>query len=470
MKNYEIEHGSFRDRNSKVFYNNGTVFRVLSEQALKEWKALSSTTFFKQYMDDGKLIHTEQTDASEKLYPAIIGEWAATLKHQTIPFISYPYEWSFGMLKDAALLQLELLLVAIDEGIILKDSSAFNFQWLGVSPIFIDIPSFEKLADGEPWVGYRQFCQMFLYPLFLQAYKDIPFHPWLRGNIDGIDPEHCNHLMSVRDLLRSGVFMHVYLQAKMQARYAARNQNIKGSLRTAGFKKEMIKANVNRLSKIVRGLTWKRAKSEWSDYASNTSYLDSDRDMKMAFVRNVVMSRPWNLVWDLGCNIGIYSRIAAENSKYVVAMDADNLTIEHLFQTLKTERNKSILPLISNIANPSPNLGWRGLERKSLVERGKPDLTLCLALIHHIVISANIPLKEFINWIASMNTYLVIEFVTKEDQMVKTLLRNKDDNYNDYELEYFEKCLSEAFDVNERKILTSGTRILYFAQVKRLKP
>jgi ribosomal protein L11 methylase PrmA len=186
----------------------------------------------------------------------------------------------------------------------------------------------------------------------------------------------------------------------------------------------------------------------------------------MGFVREMVLSRPWNLVWDLGCNIGVFSRIAAENARYVVAMDADQLSIERFYQALKAEGNTPILPLVSNLADASPNLGWRGLERKSLTERGKPDLTLCLALIHHVVISANIPLKEFIDWLASLGTSLVIEFVTKEDPMVKTLLRNKQDNYADYEIKYFEQCLDRVFEVAQRKMLASGTRILYFAHAK----
>jgi hypothetical protein len=466
LTNYHLEPGSFRDRNSRVFYGVNAVFRGLSETALIEWEALSSTTFFSRSIAEGKLVHTERIDPTGDLISALAGDWVAVLKHQIIPFVSYPYEWSFGMLKDAALLELELLLVALDEDMILKDSSAFNVQWKGAKPIFIDVPSFERLTPGEPWVGYRQFCQMFLYPLFLLAYKNVSFQPWLRGSIDGIEPEHCNNLMSVRDLLRPGVFMHVYLQAKIQAKYAHTQKDTKGDLRAAGFNKALIKANVSRLDKIIRGLTWKRASSEWSDYANDNSYTGTDREIKMAFVRNVVLSRPWNLVWDLGCNIGVFSRIAAENACYVVAMDADQLSIERFYQVLKAEGNTSILPLVSNLADVSPNLGWRGLERKALTERGKPDLTLCLALIHHVVISANIPLMEFVDWLASLSTSLVIEFVTKEDPMVKTLLRNKQDNYADYETKYFEQCLDRAFEVAQRKMLASGTRILYFAHAR----
>src|SRR3990172_10533576 len=182
--------------------------------------------------------------------------------------------------------------------------------------------------------------------------------------------------MSVRDLLRPGVLTHVYLQTKMQIKYAKTQRDIKGDLRAAGFNKDLIEANVNRLRKIIRGLTWKRTRSQWSGYASDNSYTDSDRDVKIAFVRNVVMSRPWNLVWDLGCNIGTYSRIAAENARYVVAMDADQLAIERLYKALKAEGNTSILPLVINLPDASPNLGWRGLERKALTTPCKPQLPL----------------------------------------------------------------------------------------------
>ena len=458
--------GSFRDRESRVFHREDGIFRGLSKRALTEWEMLSSTGFFPRLMAKEKLIQTERIDSA--LMPKIDRDedWAAILRHQTIPFVSYPYEWSFGMLKDAALLQLELMQAALDEGMILKDASAFNFQWMGANPVFIDIPSFEKWRQGEPWVGYRQFCQMFLYPLFLQAYKDIPFQPWLRGGIDGISAEHCKNLMSPYDLLRPGVLTHVYLHSKMQAKHAQTQKNVKGDLRAAGFNKDLIKANVNRLRKVIRGLIWKRTRSEWADYVDITSYTDIDREAKIDFVRDIVISHSWNLVWDLGCNTGAFSRIAAENARYVVAMDADPLSIERLYQALKSEGNTAILPLISNIADPSPNLGWRGQERKALSERGRPDLILCLALIHHLVINNNIPVRNLIGWLANLGTSVVIEFVTKEDRMVRTLLRNREDNYADYEINYFESCLSESFSIIRRETLKSGTRILYFAQKK----
>ena len=462
----QYEPGSYRDRNGRVFYASGAVYRALSEQALHAWQTLRSKVFFGRCTGEGKLVSTEQVDPTDAPDAEVAREWAGILKHQAIPFVSYPYEWSFGMLQDAALLQLELLAAALDEDMTLKDGSAFNVQWMGAKPVFIDIPSFETLLPGEPWTGYRQFCQTCLYPLLLQAYKNVAFQPWLRGSIDGIDPEQFRNLMSVRDLLRRGVFTHVYLHAKLQRAWGQTSRNVKVELRSAGFSKALLKANTERLAGLVRDLSWKSAQSTWSDYAANNTYTETDRELKQRFVRNAVMTQPWKLVWDLGCNTGDYSRIAAENAKYVVAMDSDHLAVERLYQALKADGLSSILPLVSNVADTSPNLGWRGAERKALIDRGKPGLTLCLALIHHIVISANIPLKEFIDWLASLGTNLVIEFVTKEDPMVKTLLRNKQDNYSDYEQGLFERWLSEAFDIACRESLTSGTRTLYYARAR----
>ena len=466
MSQQQVESGSFRDRKAKVFYHNGGVYRVLSRAAMSEWKALSATRFFPRFSGDGRIVRTEIVNSFDSPEVQPQGQWVGVLKHERIPFISYPYEWSFGMLRDAGLLQLELLLEALKENLILKDSSAFNVQWRGSVPAFIDITSFEKLAPGEPWVGYRQFCQLFLYPLLLQAYKDVPFQLWLRGSLDGIESEHLVRLMSARDFLRPGVFTHVFMQARMQSRFGNSQRDVKTDLRKAGFSKQLIVSNLKRIKKLIQGLKWEPEKSVWADYAITNSYSEEESERKAAFVREVVHSRFWELTWDLGCNTGVFSRIAAENARYVVALDADQLAVERLFRELKAEGMKTILPLLNNLADPSPNLGWRGLERKSLANRGKPELVLCLALIHHLVISANIPLGEFVEWLAGLGADLVIEFITKEDAMVQTLLRNKEANYSDYNKEFFEECLSKAFDLVRHERLDSGRRILYYAKLK----
>ncbi|MBI3300320.1 MAG: class I SAM-dependent methyltransferase [Elusimicrobia bacterium] len=449
------EPGSFRDRNNRVFYQDGRVLRGVSAVALKDWQALSASEFFPAMTRAAKVIPTKRVQEPE------LGTWDAVLEHEAVPFLSYPYEWPFGMLKDAALLHLELMQAALREGMILKDSSAYNIQWLGAQPTFIDITSFVRLPAGEPWVGYRQFCSMFLYPLMLQAYRNAAFQPWMRGSLDGIASEEFNRILGLRDLWRPGVLSHVFLQAKLQGSMSTRA--VKRELQSAGFPKELIVSNVRKLQDLISGLEWRQARSQWSEYAANNTYSAPENDQKAAFVRGAVISKRWRRVWDLGCNTGAYSRIAAENADYVVSMDADQLAVERFYQALKKEGRRSILPLVNNLVDPSPNLGWRGLERKSLPERGKPDLTLCLALIHHVVLSANVPLREFIGWLAELKTAVVIEFVSKEDPMVKLLLQNKTDDYADYDQQSFERYLGESFVVSKRQELETGTRTLYFA-------
>lgn len=447
-----------------MFYHGGEIYRALSAAALDDWERISGKRFFREGVASGKIVSSARLPAEDPAAALAGDEWPGVLHHQKIPFISYPYEWSFGMLQDAALLHLELFDAALDEDVTIKDATAYNVQWLGTRPVFIDIPSFQPLPPGEPWVGYRQFCQTFLFPLLLNAYKNVQFQPYLRGRLDGIEPDQCAGLLSARDLLRPGVLGHVYLHAKLQSGVKEPATSMRQALPRAGFAKGMIKANVQGLKRTVRGLRWKAAESSWSGYAACNTYSPADRETKERFVRQAAGARRRRLVWDLGCNTGQFSRIAAETADVVVAMDSDALSVDRLYRTLKAEGNATILPLVGNVADPSPNQGWRCAERKGLAERGTPDLTLCLALIHHLVIGANLPLSEFIDWLAGLRTDLVIEFVTKADPMVQSLLRNKPDIYADYELEYFEGCLARAFDVVERRPLESGTRILYWGK------
>jgi SAM-dependent methyltransferase len=238
-------------------------------------------------------------------------------------------------------------------------------------------------------------------------------------------------------------------------------------LKQAGFHTELIRANVQRLKKLVRALSWNAARSEWSHYVTECSYKEEDLAQKISFVQNAVSHKKWNLVFDLGCNTGRFSRIAAANAAYTVAIDSDHLAVEKFYRELKSENNTSILPLVMNLADPSPSLGWRGRERKALIDRDKPDLVIALAFIHHMVIRSNIPMQELLDWLADWTEFLVIEFPTKSDNMVQVLLRNKEDQYHDYELPYFEKCLFERFEMLQRAELMSGNRILYFVRTRR---
>jgi ribosomal protein L11 methylase PrmA len=430
---------------------------------LRDWERLSTSRFFQDHTTDGRIVRTARAEDEPRLLADLGPDWAAVLEHERVPFISYPYEWSFRMLKDAALLQLDLLTAAMGEGQILKDASAYNVQFAGTRPVFIDVASFEQLPPGEPWHGYRQFCQLFLYPLMLQAYKDVPFQPWLRGSLEGIEPRDLHALFGLRDRLRPGVLGHVTLQAGAEKRYGATTRDVRADLKRAGFNAAIIKANVSRLARLVSSLRWSRTSSTWAGYADRTSYGAEDAERKAAFVQAAAATWPRRLVWDLGGNTGRYSRIAAAHAEYVVTVDADPLAIDRLYGELQREGPANILPLVGNVADPSPGLGWRGLERLPLSGRGRPDLILCLALIHHVVISANVPLAEVVDWLASLGGELVIEFVTKDDPMVKTLLRNKDDQYTDYDQGLFEARLDLRYRVVARETIQGGTRTLYHA-------
>ena len=458
-----LEPGSFRDPESRVFYAGDEVYRALSADGLSDFEALRATGL----MDDERVVGTELAQDTAALRGLLVHEPAAVLRHERIPFVSYPYEWTFSMLKDAALLQLDLLLASLDHDLVLKDSTPYNVQFKGARPVFVDVGSFERMREGEPWVGYRQFCMLYLYPLLLLALKDVPFQPWLRGSIDGITPTQMRGLLSFRDRFRRGLFAHVFLHARLEARYADKPQQVKQEVKRV-FNKELFVANVRKMRKLVERLSWDPPEGVWTAYGERNSYTDEDAQRKDDFVREVAKARAWSLVWDIGTNNGRYARIAAEGAETVVALDADQGPVELLYRDLRSEGDERILTLAMNLADPSPGLGWRGLERKTLAERGKPDLVLALALIHHVAISANVPVKEFVDWLASLGTALVIEFPTREDPMVKQLLAPKREGLHpDYELGYFERTLAEAFEIQRSERLGSGTRVLYFAHPKR---
>ena len=436
------------------------MFRALSERALADWQRLANTRFYAQHAQQGRLIGTRRVPHRDDL-PDLDPRWAAVLEHSRLPVVSYPYEWSFGMLRDAALLQLDLTLAALDEDMTLKDATPFNIQWIGTRPTFIDVGSFTGYEPGAPWAGYRQFCETFLYPLFLQAYRNLPFQPWLRGRLDGMRAEECRSFLSARDYLRPGVLTHVHLQARAQARYEDSNVDVAEQLHAAGFGAALIKNNVARLRRTVEGLRWTPAQSTWSDYQRTHTYGEADLERKADFAKRILQTRRWSLVWDIGCNTGIYSRLAAEHADYVLALDADEVVIESLYQALRQEERTNILSLVADVADPSPGLGWRGRERQPLADRGAPDLLLCLALVHHVVIGRNVPLTDFIAWLAEFDADVVLEFVDRGDPMVERLLRNRRGQALDYSREAVEAALRSRFHVAAREALASGTRTIY---------
>ncbi len=436
--------GSFRDRDGRIYLQGNRVIRGLSASALNNFRALSETSFYRKFSASGSLVSTAELDAKDNPLPEQTqSQWAGFLEHERVEIISYPYEWAFGMLRTAAALQLALTEAAIGEGFTLKDATPYNIQFAGGKPVFIDIPSFEPLAEGEPWSGYRQFCEMFLFPLMLQAYKGVQFQPFLRSGIDGVGVQTAGRLFGFRDRFRKGVMANVWLQAKLDRRYGKSSENVRASLKSAGFNRELILVNIRKLKKLVNRLQWEGDGSEWGDYTSFHNYSDDDRARKEEFVARCVRDGKPGTVWDIGCNTGQFSRIAAQHCRQVVATDIDHFAVERLYSDPRTPAN--VLPLVHNVADPSPNWGWRNRERRDLQYRSQPDMVLCLALIHHVVITANIPLAELIEWLAGLSGQLVIEYVSRADDKLQTLLRNKEDKYWDYHRDYLEQQLERLY-------------------------
>jgi SAM-dependent methyltransferase len=453
--------GSFRDRDGRVYRDQDRIIRGLGSSALDNHLKLEQTGFYQALLESGKIIGTRLLPDAENPLPAEIkSQWAGFLEHEAVPVISYPYEWSFGMLRSAALLQLDLVDQAISNGFALKDATPYNIQFVDRKPVFIDIPSFEPLQEGQPWTGYRQFCEMFLFPLLLQSYKNTHFQPFMRGSIDGIDVQAASALFGFRDRFRKGVLSHVWLQAKLDRRYGGSSQNVRSDLKSAGFNRELILVNVRKMKKLVQRMKWEAAGSEWGDYAEFHNYSEQDHRLKEDFVRQAIEMADPGTVWDIGCNTGQFSMVAAPLCRQVVAMDIDHVAVERLFQNPDMPDN--VLPLLQNVSDPSPNWGWKNAERTDLQSRSKPDLVLCLALIHHVVITANIPLAEFIEWLAQLTDNLVIEYVSRKDDKVETLLRNKDDKYTDYSRESLLASLEKHFAIERQMDVNNGERTLFF--------
>ena len=452
--------GSFRDPASRVFVDHSCVWRALSKEALADYEALAATRFFADALTRGDIVHTELVEDAP-----VPGEWAGVLRHERIDVLSYPYEWPFEMLRDAARLQLALSRQALAEGVITKDASSYNVQFVGSKPVFIDVGSFERLRRSEPWPGYRQFCELFLNPLLIQQVLDLPFQPLLRGHLDGILPSQAAALLEGRGRLQKGVFTHVKLHARAERKYADadRERDVRAELKRAGFGPRLIDAQLHNLEKAIEDLDRKTSASTWSGYGDRAHYTDRDLAAKEEFVAAAVQAEAPGIVLDLGANDGRFSRLAAgSGAGYVVAVDSDELVVDRLYRELRREGDQRILPLVIDVADPSPALGWRTCERAAFVERVRPELVLCLAVVHHLALTNTVPFDEIVAFLADFGAPLVVEFPHRDDPMAARLLaRKRPGLFDGYDQPQWGHALAARFDVDDRQDLPSGTRTLY---------
>ena len=450
--------GSFRDPLSRVYIDHDAVRRGLRADAAADWEALASSSVWGDLLADGHVVGTRRVHE-----PVLGSDWPLVLEHDRIDPITYPYEWSHSMLQDAALLQLQIAQRLLDAGFLTKDGSGFNVQFVGSRPVFIDVGSFERLHPGEPWAGYEQFGRHFLAPLALQAVAGIPFQPWLRGSMNGIPMEHAVAAIHGRRRLDRRLGVHLRLQARAQRRFADSERDVRGEMRAAGFGPKVLAAQLRSLERTVRSLAWSASASTWSDYGDRAHYAADDLVVKERFVTAAVQRHRPSMVLDLGANDGRFSRVAiAAGAMRAVAVDGDPLVVDRLYRELRSASDHSILPLVLDLTDPSAAHGWRGRERASFTDRIRPDLVLCLAVVHHLAISETVPFGLIAAQLADFGCPVLVEVPHRQDPMVQKLLaRKRAGLFDHYDVANWEAAIGERFSVTERVLLPSGHRTLY---------
>lgn len=451
-----LERGSFRDPSGFVFHRDGHLYRQVNQSYADSYDLLIASGFFQELMDRKLLIHHREVDI-----PAPQADLAyKILEPDLVEFISYPYEWTFGQLKDAALLTLEAQKMAVQAGMSLKDASAYNVQFHQGRPILIDSLSFEPIRVTEPWVAYRQFCQHFLAPLALMAYRDVRLAKLARLSMEGIPLDLASQLLPARTRLSITLVIHLHMHARAQRRFAGERVSDKKGGRQMSRSSHL--GLLASLEGAVRGLEWKGQTTDWSDYETTHGYSDRSLTAKAEAVgRYIELAKP-SLVWDLGANTGRFSRLSSSRSIPTVAFDFDYGAVETDYQRAKRELDGALLPLVLDLANPSPDLGWAGAERQSLARRGPADLLLALALVHHLAIGNNVPLGMIASYFSVIGRDLVVEFVPKTDPQVQRLLANREDVFSEYSIEGFESAFRRHFDIQASGDIPGSDRRIYW--------
>ena len=446
--------GSFRDPSGFVFERTGVLYRQVNAAYRPHFERLVDSGLLESLQRDNLLIGHDEVEAA-------IGEDGAykVLRPLRVPFVSYPFEWCFSQLKDAALLTLDVQVRALSAGMSLKDASAYNVQFVGGRPVLIDTLSFEQHEDGRPWVAYKQFCQHFLAPLLLMARRDVRLSQLFRVFMDGVPLDLASPLLPRASWLNPTALMHVHLHAKAQSKYS--DTVGAGKAKSARISSNSLRALVESLRRSVAGLDWTPAGTEWGDYYSDTNYTDAAAAEKARLVTAFHERVRPNTVWDLGANTGRFSRLASTRGVNTVAFDLDAAAVEKNYRDVVATGNRHELPLVLDLTNPSPAFGWAGRERQSLTERGPADLVQVLAVIHHLAISNNVPLARIAGYLASLARTLVIEFVPKSDSQVQRLLSSRPDIFPQYDREGFEQSFGQYFIVDAAEPVSGTERILY---------
>jgi S-adenosylmethionine/arginine decarboxylase-like enzyme len=466
--NNTAHNASFRDPSGFLFRRDGVLYRQVNQIYAGEYTRLIESGLYAKLVKSGQLIAHTESDSSggygQAFEPADKKLAFKVLLPERIPFISYPYEWSFGQLKDAALATLSIQKRALKLGMSLKDASAYNIQFHKGKPTLIDTLSFESYQEGEPWVAYRQFCQHFLAPLALMAYRDVRLNQLLRVHLDGVPLDLASTLLPVRTRWNLGLASHIHLHASAQKRYADVAVSVARGKRM--MSKDALLALIESLQGTICKLEWKPTGTEWADYYKANNYTDAAFEHKKVLVGDWLTRIEAKTVWDLGANTGIFSRVAAEIGANVISMDIDPAAVEVNYRLVREKKEDRLLPLVLDLTNPSPAIGWNNSERDSFLQRGPADATLALALVHHLAISNNVPLPRVAEFFSACGEWLIVEFVPKNDLQVQKLFRSRADIFDEYTQAGFEKAFGERYSVKESSAVRDSERWLYLMHRK----
>lgn len=440
---------SFRDPSGFVFLRNGEVFRHVSPSYLETFRSLESSGFLAGLVQAGLLIPFEERKP-EELSPDV----GTILQAEKIAYITYPYEWSFGQLKDAAIATLEVQRRALESGFSLKDATAYNIQYHHGNPTFIDLLSFEPYQEGEPWIAYRQFCRHFLAPLALMAYVDPRLNSLLRANIDGIPLDLATRILPGKTKFKLGLATHLFMHAA-----ADQKQGVDAKARP--MSKAAMLAMVDHLRSTIKGLTWEPKDTQWLDYYQETNYSNEAEEAKLQTVEVFLARLPKDIrvCWDLGANTGKYSELAVNRGLETIAFDIDPGAVERAYRS-----QPKFLPLLQDLTNPSPATGWNLAERSSFFERGPADVAMALALVHHLSLGQNAPLAMAAEVLARCGNWLIVEFVGPEDSQVKRMMHARRNQIHEYSKEVFEAAFSEHFEIIDEVPISDTVRTLYLCR------
>jgi hypothetical protein len=449
---------SFRDPSGFLFERGGELFRQVNPAYREEYDQLIASGLYQTLVEKNLLIPHEEVESPD----GEAGMAYKLLRPEQVRFISYPYEWCFRQLKDAALATLEVQRQALRCQMSLKDASAYNIQFHRGRPILIDTLSFERFQEGQPWVAYRQFCQHFLAPLSLMALRDVRLGLLLRVHIDGIPLDLAARLLPRGSYLRFALLTHIHLHAAAQKRFAGQATAANPPGRT--MSQTALLGLIDSLESGVRSLRWKPAGTAWSDYYESHHYSAEGLEQKGQILAGFLERIEPDLVWDLGANTGRFSRIASGRGCLTVSCDFDPAAVEINYRQSRKEKDLHLLPLWMDLTNPSPSLGWHHRERSSLLERGPADAVLGLALVHHLAISNNVPLPQLASFFAEAGRWLVVEFVPKQDAQVQRLLASRQDIFTSYDQENFERAFAERFTIHQAVPVRDSERIIYLME------